>query len=79
VRYPLKDALGLDLVPHCALTALRYPVTLRRWYLNERRRLPCITQETPERTKARALDAPETRVAVRRSDQTYYVKQQKTS
>jgi hypothetical protein len=36
VRYPLKDALGLDLVPHCALTALRSPVTLRRWYSNER-------------------------------------------
>jgi hypothetical protein len=36
VRYPLKDALELDLVPHCALTALRSPVTLRRWYLNER-------------------------------------------
>jgi hypothetical protein len=36
VRYPLKDTLGLDLVPHCALTALRSPVTLRRWYSNER-------------------------------------------
>jgi hypothetical protein len=36
VRYPLKDALGLDLVPHCALIALRSPVTLRRWYSNER-------------------------------------------
>jgi hypothetical protein len=36
VRYPLKDALELDLVPHCALTALRSPVTLRRWYSNER-------------------------------------------
>jgi hypothetical protein len=34
VRYPLKDALELDLVPHCALTALRSPVTLRHWYSN---------------------------------------------
>jgi hypothetical protein len=79
VRYPLKDALGLDLVPHCALTALRSPVTLRRWYSNERRRLPCTIQETPERTEARALDAPSTRIAVHRSDRTYYVRQQKTS
>jgi hypothetical protein len=44
----------------------------------EPRRLPCITQETPEQTKARALDAQETRVAVHRSDQMYYVRQQKT-
>jgi hypothetical protein len=35
VRYPLKDTLELDLVPHCALTALRSPVTLRRWYSND--------------------------------------------
>jgi hypothetical protein len=45
----------------------------------ELRRLPCITQETPERTEARALDAPLMRVAVHRSDQMYYIKQQKTS
>jgi hypothetical protein len=36
VRYPLRDTLELDLVPHCALIALRSPVTLRRWYSNER-------------------------------------------
>jgi hypothetical protein len=46
----------------------------------EPRRLPCITQETPERTEARALDdALGTRVAMHRSDQTYYIKQQKIS
>jgi hypothetical protein len=78
VRYPLRDTLELDLVPHCVLIALRSQVTLRHLYSNERR-LPCITQETQERTEARALDAPSTRVAVHRSDQTYYVRQQKTS
>jgi hypothetical protein len=32
VRYPLRDALELDLVPHCALIALRSQVTLRHLY-----------------------------------------------
>jgi hypothetical protein len=41
----------------------------------ETQHLPCTTQETPEQTKARVLDALETRVAVLRSDQMYYVKQ----
>jgi hypothetical protein len=45
----------------------------------EPRRLPCITQETPERTEAQALDALGTRVAMHKSDQTYYIKQLKTS
>jgi hypothetical protein len=45
----------------------------------EPRHLPYITQETPERTEARALDALGTRVAVHRSNPTYYVKQPKTS
>jgi hypothetical protein len=56
VGYPLRDTLESDLVPHCALIALRSQVTLRHLYLNERR-LPCTTQETLERTEARALDA----------------------
>jgi hypothetical protein len=34
VRYPLRDALELDLVPHSVLIALRSPVTLCRWYSN---------------------------------------------
>jgi hypothetical protein len=34
VRYPLRDALELDLVPHSALIALHSPVTLRCWYSN---------------------------------------------
>jgi hypothetical protein len=43
------------------------------------RHLPCITQETPEQTEARALDALGMHVAVHRSDLTYYVKQPRTS
>jgi hypothetical protein len=34
VRYPLRDTLELDLVPHSVLIALRSPVTLRHWYSN---------------------------------------------
>jgi hypothetical protein len=34
VGYPLRDALELDLVPHCALLALCSQVTLRHLYLN---------------------------------------------
>jgi hypothetical protein len=45
----------------------------------EPRRLPYITQETPERTEAQALDALGMRIAVHRSDPTYYVKQPKPS
>jgi hypothetical protein len=34
VRYPLRDTLESDLVPHHILLALRFPVTPRRWYSN---------------------------------------------